>query len=183
MRRKALIVTERRELYQEIIESLQNSCLKIDHSATYAQAVNRCSRFHYILMILDIHFSEMNGMAVVRRLRQLERAPILVLSARYSRQEEIEALMDRCHALGTKVVGVTLGSRGSIFSEEGKRYHQGIVPVEAIDTMGAGDSFIAGFLTRRILGDGMEDALRFAATAAANTCKFHGGFGYPHPLD
>ena len=57
------------------------------------------------------------------------------------------------------------------------------VPVEAIDTMGAGDSFIAGFLTRRILGDGMEDALRFAATAAANTCKFHGGFGYPHPLD
>ena len=98
-------------------------------------------------------------------------------------QEEIEALMDRCHALGTKVVGVTLGSRGSIFSEEGKRYHQGIVPVEAIDTMGAGDSFIAGFLTRRILGDGMEDALRFAATAAANTCKFHGGFGYPHPLD
>ena len=47
----------------------------------------------------------------------------------------------------------------------------------------AGDSFIAGFLTRRILGDGMEDALRFAATAAANTCKFHGGFGYPHPLD
>ena len=97
--------------------------------------------------------------------------------------EEIEALMDRCHALGTKVVGVTLGSRGSIFSEEGKRYHQGIVPVEAIDTMGAGDSFIAGFLTRRILGDGMEDALRFAATAAANTCKFHGGFGYPHPLD
>ncbi len=56
------------------------------------QAVNRCSRFHYILMILDIHFSEMNGVAVVRRLRQLEQAPILVLSARYSRQEEIEAL-------------------------------------------------------------------------------------------
>lgn len=104
-------------------------------------------------------------------------------SGSHMAQEEIEALMDRCHALGTKVVGVTLGSRGSIFSEEGKRYHQGIVPVEAIDTMGAGDSFIAGFLTRRILGDGMEDALRFAATAAANTCKFHGGFGYPHPLD
>lgn len=88
-------------------------------------------------------------------------------SGSHMTQEEIEALMDRCHALGTKVVGVTLGSRGSIFSEEGKRYHQGIVPVEAIDTMGAGDSFIAGFLTRRILGDGMEDALRFAATATA----------------
>ena len=34
----------------------------------------------------------MNGMAVVRCLRQLEQAPILVLSTCYSRQEEIEVL-------------------------------------------------------------------------------------------
>lgn len=97
-------------------------------------------------------------------------------------QEEIDALIDRCHALGTKVVGVTLGSRGSLFSENGKHYRQGIKRVEAIDTMGAGDSFIAGFLTRRILGDNMEDALDFAAGVAANTCRIHGSFGYPHPL-
>ena len=86
MRRKALIITERRELYQQLIESLRNTCLEIDYAASYVQAVNRCSRFHYILIILDIHFSEMNGMAVVRRLRQLEQAPILVLSTCYSRQ-------------------------------------------------------------------------------------------------
>ena len=92
MRRKALIVTERHELYQEIIESLQNSCLEVDHATTYVQAMNRCSRFHYILMILDIQFSEINGVALVRRLRQLEQSPILVLSACYSRQEAIEAL-------------------------------------------------------------------------------------------
>ncbi|MEQ3169574.1 MULTISPECIES: response regulator transcription factor [Oscillospiraceae] len=92
MRRKALIITERRELYQQLIESLRNTCLEIDYAASYVQAVNRCSRFHYILIILDIHFSEMNGMAVVRRLRQLEQAPILVLSTCYSRQEEIEVL-------------------------------------------------------------------------------------------
>lgn len=79
-------------MYQQLIESLRNTCLEIDYAASYAQAVNRCSRFHYILIILDIHFSEMNGMAVVRRLRQLEQAPILVLSTCYSRQEEIEVL-------------------------------------------------------------------------------------------
>ncbi|ERK63933.1 response regulator receiver domain protein [Oscillibacter sp. KLE 1728] len=87
-----MIITERRELYQQLIESLRNTCLEIDYAASYVQAVNRCSRFHYILIILDIHFSEMNGMAVVRRLRQLEQAPILVLSTCYSRQEEIEVL-------------------------------------------------------------------------------------------
>ena len=79
-------------MYQQLIESLRNTCLEIDYAASYAQAVNRCSRFHYILIILDNHFSEMNGMAVVRCLRQLEQAPILVLSTCYSRQEEIEVL-------------------------------------------------------------------------------------------
>lgn len=79
-------------MYQQLIESLRNTCLEIDYAASYAQAVNRCSRFHYIMIILDIHFSEMNGMAVVRCLRQLEQAPILVLSTCYSRQEEIEVL-------------------------------------------------------------------------------------------
>lgn len=97
-------------------------------------------------------------------------------------QEEIDALIERCHALGTRVVGVTLGSRGALFSEEGKRYRQGIVRVEAIDTMGAGDSFIAGFLTRRILGDTMEAALAYAADVAAKTCMLRGSFGYPHAL-
>ena len=103
-------------------------------------------------------------------------------SGSHMSQEELDALIDRCHALGTPVVGITLGSRGALFSEKGVRYRQGIKPVEPIDTMGAGDSFIAGFLTRRILGDGMEAALDFAAGAAANTCKIHGSFGYPHPL-
>ena len=92
MRYKALAISQEEERRQEITDSLRNTFLEIDHAATYVQAVNHCSRFHYILMILDIHFSEMNGMAAVRRLRQLEQSPILALSAHYSRQEEIEAL-------------------------------------------------------------------------------------------
>ena len=98
-------------------------------------------------------------------------------------EEEIVALMNQCHALGTKVVGVTRGSKGSMFSEEGKIYRQGIKKVEAIDTMGAGDSFIAGFLTSQIQGKDMVESLDFAATGAAKSCMVHGAFGYPHPLE
>lgn len=94
--------------------------------------------------------------------------------------EDLHALIDQCHALGTKVVGITLGSQGALFSDGGQRYRQGAVPVQAVDTMGAGDSFIAGFLTRRILGDSMAEALRYAAQVAADTCRIHGSFGYPH---
>ena len=96
--------------------------------------------------------------------------------------DELEALIDRVHALGVRVVGVTLGSKGALFSENGVRYRQGVKPVEAIDTMGAGDSFIAGFLTRTLQGEGIKSALGYAATVAANTCKIRGSFGYPHAL-
>ena len=97
--------------------------------------------------------------------------------------EEISSLIDYCHDLGTPIVGVTLGSRGAVFSQEGKRYNQGVKKVDAVDTMGAGDSFIAGFLTCRILGEDMVPALDYAATVAAKTCLIHGSFGYPHPLE
>ena len=89
---KSLVLTESMKLCHAITYRMQNTFPEIDHAATYVQAMHRCSRFHYILIILDIHFSEMNGVAVVRRLRQLEQVPIFVLSARYSRLEAIEAL-------------------------------------------------------------------------------------------
>lgn len=96
---------------------------------------------------------------------------------------EINKLIDKCHELGTEIIGVTLGSRGSIFSRNGKRFIKSINPVKAVDTMGAGDSFIAGFLSEYTKSEDMEKALDFAAQCSANTCLCHGGFGYPHPFD
>ncbi|NLB90018.1 MAG: carbohydrate kinase, partial [Clostridiales bacterium] len=94
-------------------------------------------------------------------------------------KEQIEALIARVHQLGVEVVGITLGSDGALFSQkkngETKRFHQGIKPAKVIDTMGAGDSFIAGFLTHYFDHKHMEDALDFAATCAAKTCEENGG--------
>lgn len=97
-------------------------------------------------------------------------------------EEEIYALADQCHALGTEVVGVTRGSKGALFSWKGQRYAQGIKPVEVVDTMGAGDSFIAGFLTHFTRTGDMVASLDYAADVSAVTCTCHGGFGYPHPF-
>ena len=97
-------------------------------------------------------------------------------------EEEIKKLIGTCHELGTKIVGVTRGGKGALFSIEGKLYEQGIKKTEVVDTMGAGDSFIAGFLTKYThTGDPVE-SLDFAATCAAKTCTIPGGFGYPHKL-
>lgn len=95
---------------------------------------------------------------------------------------EIYRIQDLCHSFGVKVVGCTRGSRGSLFSDGKKRYVQGIVPVKVTDTMGAGDAFIAAFLTKYHPGGGMEESLSYAAEMASAACQCHGGWGHPHPL-
>ena len=91
--------------------------------------------------------------------------------------------MRKVHELGTKIVGVTRGHKGAVFYDGERVWRQGIKKVDAIDTMGAGDSFIAGFLTAYGDGKGMEEALDYAADRSAATCMIRGGFGYPHKME
>jgi len=98
--------------------------------------------------------------------------------------DEITSIIDLCHANGTEIVGMTLGEKGALFSHRGEQFYQPIKSVgKVVDTMGAGDSFIAGFLTRFYDINDMKAALDYAADRAAVTCTFYGAFGYPHPLD
>lgn len=95
---------------------------------------------------------------------------------------ERERLIRTCHDLGVEIVGITLGEEGALFSRNGERYVQGIKPADVVDTMGAGDSFIAGFLTSFIRHGRMDQALDYAAERAAHTCTHYGAFGYPRPF-
>jgi len=98
--------------------------------------------------------------------------------------EQISSIFDLCHSNGTEIVGITLGEKGALFSRRGERFFQPIKSAgKVIDTMGAGDSFIAGFLTRFYDINDMKAALDYAADRAAITCTFYGAFGYPHPFD
>jgi len=99
-------------------------------------------------------------------------------------EAKLDSIITFCHGCGVEVVGITLGSKGAIFSRRGERFSQPIKPAASVtDTMGAGDSFIAGFLTRFYDSGDMRAALDYAADRAAVTCSFFGAFGHPHPLD
>ncbi|MGD9939928.1 MAG: PfkB family carbohydrate kinase [Clostridia bacterium] len=99
-------------------------------------------------------------------------------------ETRMDSIIRTCHEAGTEIVGITLGERGALFSWKGERFHQPVKPAASvIDTMGAGDSFIAGFLTRFYEGDAITTALEYAADRAAVTCGFYGGFGYPHAFE
>ena len=58
---------------------------------------------------------------------------------------ELEDILRAIHTKGPELVVATRGERGSL-AFDGSRFYRGdIVPCTVVDTMGAGDSFIAGF--------------------------------------
>lgn len=61
---------------------------------------------------------------------------------------------------------------------DGERYHRfGIVPCDhLVDSMGAGDSYIAGFLTGIVDGLSIEGAMEKGAANATETLKYFGAW-------
>lgn len=104
------------------------------------------------------------------------------LSGSHLSSEEIEDLFLRIHALGTPYVLVTRGSEGVYASHKNERFSQEIAEAKVIDTLGAGDSFIAAFLTYYLNHYPINDALQRAAERAARTCEVNGAFGYGKQL-
>jgi fructoselysine 6-kinase len=67
---------------------------------------------------------------------------------------------------------------GSWVAAGGQILHQPIIPVEAVDTMGAGDAFIAGFLVEYLDNASLKNAMRGAAEYAAENCLQMGAIGH-----
>ena len=68
--------------------------------------------------------------------------------------------------LGVDHVLITKGADGAELHSDGRVMHQDSFPVEAIDTTGAGDTFLGAFMAHFLKGDAAH-ALRFAAAASA----------------
>lgn len=94
-------------------------------------------------------------------------------------EQELEEFIEDVGKYNVEVIGITRGSKPALFIYNGERYEQKPVETEVVDTMGAGDSFISGFITSFLNGNDMTSSLKTAALNASNTCKFYGGFGYP----
>ena len=86
-----------------------------------------------------------------------------------------DQLLREALACGVGLAVVTLGARGSVAARRERRWRAPAVPVdEVIDTLGAGDAFIAAFVSV-VLDDGDVDAaLAAGAAAGAEACTRRG---------
>lgn len=69
----------------------------------------------------------------------------------------------------------TLGSKGAMVIEEGLVYHHPGLSVRVSDTIGSGDSFLAGLLSQLINGADVPSALQFSCALGALVATLPGG--------
>ena len=77
---------------------------------------------------------------------------------------------------GARTAVVTRGAAGTIATDGSKWFEQPAIPTDVIDTTGAGDAFIAGFVSARLEGDAIPAALERGAHWAASACGHRGGW-------
>lgn len=83
-------------------------------------------------------------------------------------------LAQRLADLGPSQAIIKLGSKGAVASIDDKIYHQHAVAIEAVDTVGAGDAFVAGYLADLMAGKAPADRLELAAKTGAFACLAYG---------
>jgi sugar/nucleoside kinase (ribokinase family) len=77
---------------------------------------------------------------------------------------------------GPKIVIITAGGDGSFVydSTSGKYYKAGVLPLDAHERTGAGDSFGAGCISALVKGKSFEEALLWGTANAASVIGYTG---------
>ena len=96
---------------------------------------------------------------------------------------QVRELVQSVYAQGCPLVVATMGERGALLWDGHHMVVNRPTLVKAVDTLGAGDSFAAGFLTAYLtIQDSSEEGLRkcmeAGAALSARICMAQGAFGY-----
>lgn len=89
----------------------------------------------------------------------------------YSTEQNIRFIADVTH---THHICVTLGGHGALYFREGEFFAHHGFRVKVADTVGAGDSFLAGFVYKLLQGEQPQDILTFACALGALVASKHG---------
>jgi len=88
--------------------------------------------------------------------------------------EEGELLARELAKRGPGAVVVKLGALGALALSGDQVHEASALPVEVVDPVGAGDAFVAGYLSELVAGGSVPDALRTANGCGAAVCRVPG---------
>jgi sugar/nucleoside kinase (ribokinase family) len=93
---------------------------------------------------------------------------------RIARKATVEEALDAL-ATNVPVIAVKCGARGALVQQGARRFQVSGVPVTPVDTIGAGDSFNAGFLAAWLRGASAETCAKAGNIAGALSTQRPGG--------
>lgn len=93
-----------------------------------------------------------------------------IAGKRLETESEIFEAADRLRAAGARNVLVSLGGDGAVLADEnGARYKMPAAPGKAVNSVGAGDSMVAGFIAGYLQSGDFKTALRLGSAAGSAT--------------
>lgn len=90
---------------------------------------------------------------------------------------QTESSRELAHRLADAGAGhaiIKLGERGAVAVVDGREYEQPAIEIDPVDTVGAGDAFVAGYLAEMLDGADVETRLKTAVTVGAYVCLSEG---------
>lgn len=126
--------------------------------------------------LLSCDLGHVGGVSILERVAPV--VDVVFMSSSSGAGLTPEQLLARALAAGARLVVVTLGARGSIAASADARWQMDAAPVSrVIDTLGAGDAYIAAFIAARMEEKGIEQAMGAGSLAGAVACTQWGPTG------
>lgn len=92
----------------------------------------------------------------------------MLMKQKADNEEEVLELAQKLQSMGAENVLVSLGSQGALLlTGEGQIFRQKAPVGKAVNTVGAGDSMVAGFLAGYVKTNDMETALKWGVVAGS----------------
>jgi fructoselysine 6-kinase len=150
------------------------------HSSVYSRLENELAQIGDAAPMLSFDYSsEYTDDYIARTAPHLD---IAFLSDAQGNADQCAALAHKVAAHGPRTVVITRGGKGALALQADKVFEQPVSPAHLVDTLGAGDGFIAAFLLATLKGEAIEAALKKGADYAAHVCTYRGAFGHETPI-
>lgn len=143
------------------------------HTAFWGKIEKELWRFKIARPLISFDFADKLGSEIVQTT-----LPYVDYAFFSYKQEDdfIRHYIRDAQSKGPKLVVATLNVHGSIAYDGTRFVRFGIIPVDVVDTMGAGDSYIAGFIYGILHGKPVQECMELGAIVAADTIKRSGAW-------
>lgn len=88
--------------------------------------------------------------------------------------DDVEKMADFFLEAGAKNVAIKLGGDGCYFKNAEEAFYGPAFDIKPVDTTGAGDAFVSGFMTALMLGKSNRECVRYASATGSYACTFIG---------